>query len=186
MKKPKKMDLESDCFKCPISHEIMEDPVLASDGISYERVYIETWMKAKGNYSPMTREKIKKELLPNRAIKDAIEYYREKEKNKSIDVPVCMKKELLSKLSEDNNFIILEKLLRDGFFGKNIEDISEQAIIMCLWKNHPTSLEILIRYGAKIEWETAYPFLHKIKKDYNKLLNIVSLKNENLNNIINL
>ena len=171
------MNIESDCFKCPISKEIMEDPVLASDGISYERVYLETWMKAKGNYSPMTRETIRNELIPNRAIKDAIEYYRKKEEKE--DIPRSLKRELLTKLSEDNNFIVLEKLLRDGFFGNNIEDIAEQAVVICLWKNHPTPLEILTNYGAKIEWETAYPFLHKIKRDYNKLTKIVSTKSEN-------
>jgi hypothetical protein len=181
------MDINSECFKCPISREIMRDPVLASDGNSYERIYLETWVKAKGNYSPMTREKIKKDLIPNRAMKDAIEFFREKEKKeKKDDVPGCMKRELLTKLCEDNNFMILEKLLKDGFFGTDIESISEQAVVTCLWKNYPTPLAVLIDYGAKVDWETAYPFLHKIRRDYNKLLNLVSDKNENLNNIVNL
>ena len=170
------MNIDSDCFKCPISREIMKDPVLASDGMSYERVYIETWMKTKGNYSPMTRERIKKDLITNRAIKDAIEYYKRKEKEEEKDeIPIPMKRELLSKLAEDDNFIVLEKLLKEGIFGDNIEDIAEQAVIMCLWKNHPTCLEILVEYGARIERENSITFLQKINNDYNKLLRLCNV-----------
>ena len=180
------MDLDSDCFKCPISKDIMEDPVLASDGFSYERVYIQTWIMTKGKISPMTREPIKERLIPNRALNGVMEWIREKEKEKEYeekekekeDLPDCMKRELLSKLSEDNNFIVLEKLLKEGIFGEDIEYLSEQAVIACLWKNHPSSLEVLVKYGAKIEWETVYPFLHKINKDYHKLQRICEIGDE--------
>ena len=32
-----------DEFFCPISHEVMGDPVVASDGYSYERVALQKW-----------------------------------------------------------------------------------------------------------------------------------------------
>jgi len=41
-------------FLCPIQHEIMRDPVVASDGFSYERAAISEWM-LRSNVSPMTR-----------------------------------------------------------------------------------------------------------------------------------
>ena len=31
-------------FLCPISHEPMVDPVIASDGVTYERACIEAWL----------------------------------------------------------------------------------------------------------------------------------------------
>ena len=62
-----------DEFLCPISREIMFDPVVASDGRTYERLNIHTWLET-NDTSPMTREKITdKTLRINFAIKSAIE-----------------------------------------------------------------------------------------------------------------
>lgn len=49
-------------WKCPITHEIMIDPVMASDGFTYERSAIERWL-INSNKSPMTNEIITKETL---------------------------------------------------------------------------------------------------------------------------
>jgi hypothetical protein len=32
-------------FRCPITHELMTDPVIDPDGNSYERSAIENWLK---------------------------------------------------------------------------------------------------------------------------------------------
>ena len=39
-------------LECPITHEIMNDPVIAADGHTYERRAIERWLSQK-NYSPI-------------------------------------------------------------------------------------------------------------------------------------
>ena len=44
-----------DEFLCPITFEIMQDPVVAADGHSYERSAITKWMQTKDN-SPRTGE----------------------------------------------------------------------------------------------------------------------------------
>ena len=44
-------------FKCPISFEIMKDPVIASDGQSYEKSQILKWLK-NNDTSPMTGKKL--------------------------------------------------------------------------------------------------------------------------------
>lgn len=58
---------------CPISHELMTDPVTLDDGHTYERSNIEKWLNSDINperRSPMTRQRIETEvLLNNRAIK---------------------------------------------------------------------------------------------------------------------
>ena len=65
-------------FYCPITTELMIDPVMASDGFSYEREAIESWLRLK-QISPMTNEQLKnKELLPNRQLKKLIDDYRDK------------------------------------------------------------------------------------------------------------
>ena len=35
-----------EAFLCPISFELMDDPVVASDGHSYQRFIIETWLES--------------------------------------------------------------------------------------------------------------------------------------------
>ena len=38
-------------FKCPISHEIMIEPVIAADGHNYEKENIELWFQTSGGTS---------------------------------------------------------------------------------------------------------------------------------------
>ncbi|AYV85072.1 MAG: hypothetical protein Satyrvirus3_3 [Satyrvirus sp.] len=62
---------------CPINKMIMYDPVVAGDGIIYERFSIEDWFK-NNSTSPITREKIQKDTFPVVAIKSIISEYLEK------------------------------------------------------------------------------------------------------------
>lgn len=66
-------------YKCPITTTLMVDPVLAVDGISYERSAIEQWFAAKrGGYvtSPVTNQRLKaRNLVPNIALRKLIQDY---------------------------------------------------------------------------------------------------------------
>lgn len=62
-----------DEFLCPITRELMKDPVIAADGYSYERQSIESWIRGKNKTSPMTNLPLQTTLLtPNRSLKTAI------------------------------------------------------------------------------------------------------------------
>uniref|UniRef100_A0A3B4F1W1 WD repeat, SAM and U-box domain-containing protein 1 n=1 Tax=Pundamilia nyererei TaxID=303518 RepID=A0A3B4F1W1_9CICH len=62
-----------DEFMCPITRELMKDPVIAADGYSYERESIESWIRGKNKTSPMTNLPLQTTLLtPNRSLKMAI------------------------------------------------------------------------------------------------------------------
>jgi len=62
-------------FRCPISMEIMSDPVFAADGHTYERVEIERWLQNK-NTSPLTNEVLPhKHLVPNYNLRSQIKEY---------------------------------------------------------------------------------------------------------------
>ena len=64
-------------FICPITQEIMKDPVILSDGHTYERDAIEKWFETKDT-SPTTNLKIAaKTLTPNVALRQNIEEWRE-------------------------------------------------------------------------------------------------------------
>ncbi|CAF1177076.1 unnamed protein product [Adineta ricciae] len=66
----------SSTFICPITHELMNDPVIDPDGNSYERKAIEAWLHSHGT-SPITRAPLAvTDLRPNRALKAAISEYR--------------------------------------------------------------------------------------------------------------
>lgn len=67
-----KMVVDVDPFTCPISFEIMKDPVICADGITYERREISRWLQ-KHDTSPKTNLVLaNKILIPNYAIKSAI------------------------------------------------------------------------------------------------------------------
>ena len=68
---------ENPDFCCPITQELMTDPVMAADGHTYERTAITAWLKDK-NTSPLTNTLLEdKRLYPNHTLKKAINTARE-------------------------------------------------------------------------------------------------------------
>ncbi|XP_074470625.1 WD repeat, SAM and U-box domain-containing protein 1-like isoform X2 [Sebastes fasciatus] len=62
-----------DEFLCPITRELMREPVIAADGYSYERDAINSWINTKNRSSPMTNLPLLTTLLtPNHTLKMAI------------------------------------------------------------------------------------------------------------------
>lgn len=65
-------------FICPISQDVMCDPVVAADGYTYERDVIAAWM-ARHDTSPMTGLRLEhKGLTANLALRSAISEWRER------------------------------------------------------------------------------------------------------------
>jgi hypothetical protein len=61
-------------FLCPITREIMEDPVMAADGHTYEHRAIAAWFALGRRTSPSTGANIgSNNLIPNVGIRKAIE-----------------------------------------------------------------------------------------------------------------
>ena len=74
-------------FKCEIDGEIMEDPVVAADGWSYERCNIRRWLKTK-IVSPKTQHVLEHTtLLPNHSLKELIETWREDQRAVPAPIP---------------------------------------------------------------------------------------------------
>jgi len=64
-------------FMCPITKNLMKDPVMAFDGYTYERAAIEKYLE-KHNKSPMTQKTAHiLHLFPNLQIKQEIDTFRE-------------------------------------------------------------------------------------------------------------
>ena len=62
---------------CPISMEIMEQPVLAADGFTYDRHAIEAWLARGKTTSPTTGAPLAHVLTPSRIVKSMIAEYKE-------------------------------------------------------------------------------------------------------------
>ena len=64
-----------DSFLCPITRQVMTDPVCDSEGNSFEREAIVSWLSEHGT-SPITRTPMDvASLVPNRVLKDAIDSF---------------------------------------------------------------------------------------------------------------
>ncbi|CAL4940079.1 unnamed protein product [Urochloa decumbens] len=63
-------------FFCPILKEIMNDPLMAADGFTYEAEAIRHWLDEGNNRSPMTNLSLpNRDLIPNRALRASIQEY---------------------------------------------------------------------------------------------------------------
>jgi len=90
-------------FVCPITKDVMEDPVLANDGYTYERIAIMQYVVNEGK-SPMTRQEMNEaQLMPNRALKSIIEKWRTEEEANN---------ELQEAMNEDIYFDVETKLCK--------------------------------------------------------------------------
>eukprot|EP00826_Nyctotherus_ovalis_P065944 TRINITY_DN9715_c0_g2_i1.p1 TRINITY_DN9715_c0_g2~~TRINITY_DN9715_c0_g2_i1.p1 ORF type:complete len:497 (+),score=66.96 TRINITY_DN9715_c0_g2_i1:115-1605(+) len=68
--------LMREVLTCSLSHEVMEMPVVISDGHSYEKAAIQEWLR-NNNTSPVTREEVKQsEIVPNLVLEKLRQVYR--------------------------------------------------------------------------------------------------------------
>lgn len=73
-------------FICPITQEIMRDPVICSDGHSYEREAILRWL-SQHNTSPMTNVVINGNIVPNHSLRNTIQEYERPQSAVSHTIP---------------------------------------------------------------------------------------------------
>ena len=68
-----------DFFCCKITMEVMLDPVITPDGVTYERAALTEHLHKVGAFDPLTRRPLEpRQLVPNLALKEAISAYLER------------------------------------------------------------------------------------------------------------
>ena len=73
-------------FVCPITQELMQDPVFASDGHTYERSALVCWLKVK-NTSPKTGMELEHAMVfPNHMARSMIREWQETQERTAVDV----------------------------------------------------------------------------------------------------
>ncbi|ABO97989.1 predicted protein, partial [Ostreococcus lucimarinus CCE9901] len=61
-------------FQCPITMELMQDPVMIATGHTYDRPAIQRWLDQGHRTCPVTGVRLRHlELIPNHAIRTAIQ-----------------------------------------------------------------------------------------------------------------
>eukprot|EP00037_Helgoeca_nana_P021830 m.220851 g.220851 ORF g.220851 m.220851 type:complete len:231 (+) comp25793_c0_seq4:421-1113(+) len=66
-------------LKCPISGELIDDPVVAADGFSYENSYISEWFRRGHTTSPLTGAPLlSTSLTPNQNLRQLIMEFKER------------------------------------------------------------------------------------------------------------
>ena len=64
-------------FICPLTHQVMDDPVVTVDGMSYERNAILSHFRERGAIAPITAEPLESTTIsPNLALRRAIQEWR--------------------------------------------------------------------------------------------------------------
>ncbi|KAJ4728418.1 RING-type E3 ubiquitin transferase [Melia azedarach] len=72
-------------FKCPLSKELMRDPVVLSSGQTFDRPYIQRWLKAGNRTCPRTQQVLSHTILtPNYLIREMISQWC---KSQGIELP---------------------------------------------------------------------------------------------------
>ena len=183
-------------FICPVTFEIMEDPVICCDGYTYEKSVI---LNLPNSISPLTRQPIdKNNLIPNRNLKDAIERYNASPDNTQLKKLSNMSKlekfELEQKIKkqEMENKIkkeLLEKQKRDNeeFLKKQKEKEQETELVRILemFNAQNTALfnygDFSVFNGGMNQYRsTTYTYTDCGKKKYIFTIDMLkSIKNEN-------
>lgn len=73
-------------FKCPISLDLMKDPVTLSTGITYDRVSIETWIESDNQTCPITKKVLKTlDPIPNHTLRKMIQEWCVENKDHGVE-----------------------------------------------------------------------------------------------------
>lgn len=134
---------------CPITCQIMNNPVIASDGNIYERDAIEEWYYY-SCYSPITRQFINDEFYDIVKIKNLIDMY--------LDIYPDKRKEqyktnydMINNINRINNFIIkgnFEKLMNYKKYT-----LSKIQYVVLLYKCDNNIIKYIIDNSENLEYE---------------------------------
>ncbi|KAI3526454.1 hypothetical protein L1887_05707 [Cichorium endivia] len=95
-------------FNCPLSKEIMRDPVIISSGKTYDRASIQKWLKAGNRTCPKTQQVLSHTILtPNHLVRDMIMQWC---KNRGVRLPGPLHYSDQNPATEPNHSLFLSLL----------------------------------------------------------------------------
>ena len=134
---------ESKRLICPITCELMEDPVLDAKGNCYERTAIQQWLQDHDT-SPVNNEVLPdKKLLASKPMKSEVIQFREDKIKEGLKIfPKLMTKEHFPLAQRLYDFMDkYNKVLKNNFSIKIIETLLSPEVIPKLIKDTPDAYE---------------------------------------------
>ncbi|KAK4799816.1 hypothetical protein SAY86_025181 [Trapa natans] len=105
-------------FRCPLSKELMRDPVIVATGQTYDRVGIQKWLKAGNRTCPMTQQVLSHTILtPNHLIREMISRWCKTQGVELSELVPCTDEDQITEGEKDKFLSLL---------GKMASTISEQ------------------------------------------------------------
>ena len=137
-------------FYCPITGDLMNEPVLGKDGHSYEKSEILMWLST-NTTSPMTREPLTKDdLVENLPLKRSIEEIRDRLKEEQLKTDSRISEEVMvpfvSALDEMKlNSYYLDNKLFVNIDVPNVEQRPPVDIVLCIDVSYSMSEEATLK-----------------------------------------
>ncbi|KZV25725.1 hypothetical protein F511_04786 [Dorcoceras hygrometricum] len=98
-------------FKCPLSKELMRDPVFIASGQTYDRPFIQKWLKSGNRTCPITEQVLSHTMLtPNHLIRDMIAQWCKDHGIRLPDSVQYTNEEVLTEADRVHFISLLEKL----------------------------------------------------------------------------
>ncbi|KAK9051385.1 hypothetical protein SSX86_028012 [Deinandra increscens subsp. villosa] len=135
-------------FYCPITREVMVDPVETASGHTFERTAIEKWLADGGTSCPLTGIPLDNLILrPNKTLRQSIEEW----KDRNTMITLASMKQKLSKPSAENEEEVI-------FCLKELQKLCEERAAHREWilmENYiPTLVELLAGKSREIRTRT--------------------------------
>lgn len=98
-------------FKCPLSKELMRDPVVLATGQTYDRPFIQKWLKAGNRTCPLTQQVLSHTILtPNLLIREMISQWCKSQGLELPDLSQNVNEEGITEADRDHFLSLLEKM----------------------------------------------------------------------------
>ena len=139
------VDIPND-FICPISHEIMVDPVITCDGYSYEKIHITQWIRQRPANPLTNKPLLNTNLIPNHSLRGVITDFKES---------IYTKKLLeLTQLAEQNNSNAQYEL--SVIYSKHPPDMQKSTYWLnkAVEQHHEQAQHEIIQINERLERES--------------------------------
>ncbi|KAL9649331.1 hypothetical protein ABK040_014633 [Willaertia magna] len=185
-------------YNCPISQQLMIDPVTIETGQTYDRNSIEEWLKSK-NTCPITRATLKtKSLARNVILKDTIDEKVNKfikkvikhikmwsTENNLIDLCLELINESLDLIKSDDSFKNCKNELIELKFNILLNELNEDKLFNNYMKAINESQDLQFKLIKLKLLENKLISDKYLQKYYNELLNLlIQLKNKENDNLL--
>ncbi|XP_073143743.1 U-box domain-containing protein 9 [Henckelia pumila] len=98
-------------FRCPLSKELMRDPVIVATGQTYDRPFIQKWLKSGNRTCPITQQVLSHTILtPNHLIRDMIAQWCKDHGVRMPDSVQYTSEEVLTEADRVHFIYLLEKM----------------------------------------------------------------------------